>query len=118
MEMDNTFQVRCWMGGITANTDGKLDPKKALGAVKYAIALGDPLRPTEVESCMRTLLKGAASSFENKVSAISMARVTRKFLDRKAKIEHPEMNAYKKVLARDRAVDGFDEWDLLHKLIV
>jgi hypothetical protein len=119
MELDNIYQVRCWMQSMTVNTAGKLDPKKALDVVKYAVVLGDPLQPNYVESWMRNLLKGAAPTFENKVAAVSTSGVTRKFLEEhKAQIVHPEMNSYKKVLSRVRAVAGFHEWDLVHKMIV
>ena len=64
------------------------------------------------------MLKGKPPTFNNKLDAITTAGVTQKFLqDHKATIAHPEMNHYKKIVARVRAVRGLGEWLAVHERI-
>ena len=45
--------------------------------------------------------------------------MNKKFIeDNKAKVEHPEMSTYQRIVQRVRAVNGFKEWDLLYKLVI
>ena len=56
-EFDNIFQVRQWMSMMSATSGGKLDPKKAIDVVKYALIMGDPLRPAEMPPWLTALMK-------------------------------------------------------------
>ena len=38
--------------------------------------------------------------------------------DNKIKVEHPEMSPYQRIVQRVRAINGFKEWPLLHKLAI
>ena len=38
--------------------------------------------------------------------------------DNKIKVEHPEMSSYQRIVRRVRAINGFKEWPLLHKLVI
>lgn len=87
--------------------------------VKFAMILGDPLQPGQIDGWMKPLLKDKTPTFKNKLDAVLMQGVNKKFIeDKKAKIEHPEMSTYKKVMLRVRAVSGFHCWDLLHRKVV
>ena len=95
-----------------------LDPMKAIDVVKYALLMGDPLRPGEIPSWFVALLKGNPPTFQNKLSAITSTGITKKFLDdNKIQIDHPEMKTYTRIVQRTRAVLGFELWDELHKQI-
>ena len=114
-ELDNIFQVIGWMDGLAKVN---LDKNKALDIVKFALSLGDPSRPHSCPSWMKNLLQGKPPTFKNKLGALNTPGVTKKFLDdNHVKIEHPEMNSYQRVVQRVRAINGFGEWNLLHKLV-
>ena len=96
-------------------TNPLLDPTKAIDIVKYALAIGDPLQPAVVPDLLRALLKGKAATYGNKIEALCTKGVTQRFLDDKwAKVMHPEMSNYTKIVLRVRAVNGFHEFLSLH----
>ena len=103
------------MGSIT---NGRLDPNKALDVCKFATILGTPTQPMKCDKFLTLLLQGKPPTFEHKLDAITTSGVTHKYLnDNKATIAHPEMNGYKKLAARVRAVKGFSEWLAIHERI-
>ena len=119
-ELENIFQVEAWVKSMHTEkiANVSLDPTKALDVVKYALALGNPLFPDDVSDWLRSLLQGKPPTFKNKLVALQAKGVTKRFLDdKKAKICHPEMNSYAKVVLRVRAVNGFHEFKTLHELI-
>ena len=86
-----------------------LDPMKAIDVVKYALLMGDPLRPKEIPSWFVALLKGNPPTFQNKLSAITATGITKNLLDdNKIQIDHPEMKTYTRIVQRARAVLGFE----------
>lgn len=98
---------------------GKLDLTVHLNVMKYATILGTPAKPLKVDKWMTNLLQDKPPTFENKLDAVKMDGVTKKFLmDHKATINHPEMNTYKKLSLRSRAVNGFFEFDALHERVI
>ena len=119
-ELDNILQIKSWIDGMSIQTKGKLDPSKTVDVLKYALILGNPLNPAFIEPWLLPLLKGAPPTFDNKLKAVTdTSGVTQKFLvDSKATIAHPEINTFKKLVMRSRAVRGFEEWHLLHKLVL
>ena len=120
-EFDNLFQVKQWMDTMprVAAAAGKLDPKKAIDVVKYALVMGDPLRPGEVPVWLKPLLKGGPPTIDVKIRAVCGTGVTKQWLtDNKVLIDHPEMKNYARVVARVRAVVGFTQWEELHKQVV
>ena len=117
-ELDNLFQVMSWMDHMSSITKGRLDPNKALDVCKFATILGTPTQPLKCDKWLTALLKGKPPTFENKLNAVTTSGVTQKYLqDNKATIAHPEMNHYKKLAARVRAVRGFSEWLAIHERI-
>ena len=118
-EMDNIFQVQSWMRSLQSNNQiQNLDHTKTMDIFKFALALGNPLAPDEVPGWMVSLLQGKIPNLRTKVQALSAKGVTKRWLDdKKAKIEHPEMNTYNKVNLRVRAVLGFYEYEALHEQI-
>ena len=103
------------MGSIT---NGRLDPNKALDVCKFATILGTPTQPLKCDKWLTARLKGKPPTFEHKLEAITTPGVTHKYLnDNKATIAHPEMNQYKKLAARVRAVRGFSEWLAIHERV-
>ena len=103
---------------MSAITKGRLDPTKALDVCKFATILGTPTQPLKVDPWLRGLLRDKPPTFENKLDAITTPGVTVKFLlDAKATIAHTEMNDYKKVASRVRAVKGFGEFMMIHEKI-
>ena len=119
-ELDNLFQVKAWMEAMQLTTsETGLDPAKTLDIFKYAVALGNPTKPMEVDVWMKALLQGKPPTFENKLSMMSKASVNKKFLENnKVMIKHPQLRVYKDIVLRVRAVRGFHELPLLHKLII
>ena len=118
-EMDNMFQVRGWMESMPGRTSGKLDNKKAIDVVKYALALGNPVAPHITANWLRSLLQDRPPTFLNKIDALCVKGVNKKFFDmQKVKIQHPEMNSYQRVVTRVRALIGFTAWDELHTQLV
>ena len=106
------------MENMSSITKGRLDPNKALDVCKFATILGFPTQPLRCDEWLKNMLKGKPPTFDNKLDAILTAGVTQKFLqDHKATIAHPEMNHYKKIVARVRAVKGFGEWLAVHERI-
>ena len=92
---------------MSAATKGKLDPRKTFDVAKYAMILGNPLRPYFVEGWLETLLNGKHPTFANKVEVVATSGCNLKFLtENKATIQHPEMTTYKKLMMRVRAVKG------------
>ena len=65
-EFDNLFQVRQWMSMMSQRSGGKLDPKKAIGVVKYALIMGDPLCPAEIPQWLKALLAGKPPRLQTK----------------------------------------------------
>ena len=117
-EMDNIFQVKSWMEQMMAITKNRLDPNKALDVCKFACIFGTPTQPLKCDPWMTALLKGKPPTFENKLDAVLTSGVTQKYLqDNKATIAHKDMNHYKKVASRVRAVRGFSEWTSIHERI-
>jgi hypothetical protein len=110
--------------GLSANSErrgsqGKLDPSKVIDVTKFAVIMGSPARPMTVDPWLKACLKGLSPTFENKLAAVCTQGVTLQYLqNNKASIAHPEMNTYKKLLPRVKAVRGFHEWDALHELII
>eukprot|EP00971_Amphidinium_carterae_P193878 3846899-Amphidinium_carterae.2 len=118
-ELDNIFQVREWMKQMQQlRSQYGLDPTKAIDVVKYALALGDPRDVWDCPEWLRGLLQKKAVTFSNKLMAVSMKGVTKKFMDSsKVAIKHPQMNSYARVVTRVKALNGFDEWDRLFSMI-
>lgn len=117
-EFDNIFQVRQWMSMMSEMSAGKLDPKKAIDVVKYALIMGDPLRPADMPSWLAALMNDKPPTFANKVAAVTQQGVTKTFInDNKIQIQHPEMKRYQAIMQRVRAVAGFEYWDALHKTV-
>ena len=99
-------------------TKGRLDPNKVLDVCKFAAILGRPTQPLKCDKWLSALLKGKPPTFENKLEAVTTSGVTQKYLnDNKATIAHPEVNYYKKLAARVRAVRGFSERLAIHERI-
>jgi hypothetical protein len=70
-------------------------------------------------SRMASLLQGKPATFQNKLNAVLTPGCNQRFFqDKKAGIYHPEMNTYKKIFNRVRAVRGFHHWPLFHSQIV
>ena len=117
-ELDNIFQVKAWMEAMTKLPRKPLDNTKAVDIVKFALAQGNPLKPDEVPEWLQALLNNKPPTFHNKIEAMCTRGVTKRFLeDKKAKIMHPEMFNYLKVVMRVRAVNGFHEFELIHQEI-
>ena len=117
-EFDNIFQVRQWMDTMAIASGGKLDPKKAIDVVKYALIMGNPLAPADIPPWLNALLKEKPPTFVNKVAAVTQQGVTKNFInDNKITILHPEMKRYPQIMQRARAVAGFGFWDSLHKQV-
>ena len=106
------------MDSTSAIAKRRLDPNKALDVAEVAAILGTTTQPLECDKWLASLLKGKPPTFENKLDAVCTSGVTHKFLnDDKATIAHPEINHYKKLAARVRAVRGFSEWLSIHESI-
>ena len=106
------------MDSTSAITKGRLDPNEALDVAKFAAILGTPTQPLKCDKWLASLLKGKPPTFENKLDEVCTSGVTQKLLnDSKATIAHPEMNHYKMLAARVRAVRGFSEWLAIHERI-
>ena len=115
-ELDNIFQVMSWIEGVKLITSPSLDSTKAIDIVKFALAQGDPMKPDDAPDWLRALLLGKPATFKNRLAALCTKGVTKRFLeDKRAKINHPEMSTYAKVVLRVRAVLGFHEFHALHK---
>ena len=100
------------------STAFRKDKTKALDVVNYALALRDPHKPFGTPDWLQSLLQGQEPSFKNKLAVIGIC-VNKKFIeDNKAKVEHPEMSTYQRIVQRVRAVNGFKEWPLLYKLVI
>ena len=118
-EFDNIFQVKRWMDSMAALGSSAFDKTKGMDVVKYALALGNPHKPFSTPDWLRNILQGKEPSFKNKLEAIGGKGVNKRFIEEhKVKVEHPEMNTYQRIQQRVRAVNGFKEWDLLHKLVI
>ena len=118
-EFDNIFQVKRWMDSMAALESSAFDKTKGMDVVKYALALGNPHKPFSTPDWLRNILQGKEPSFKNKLEAIGGKGVNKRFIEEhKVKVEHPEMNTYQRIQQRVRAVNGFKEWDLLHKLVI
>ena len=117
-ELDNILQIQSWIKGMQVATRGKLDSTKVVDVMKYAVILGNPLNPLQAEPWLTNLLQGDPPTFENKLKAICTNGVNQKFLiDQKASIAHPDINNFKTLSMRVRAVRGFEEWHFLHKMV-
>ena len=100
------------------STAFRKDKTKALDVVNYALALRDPHKPFGTPDWLQSLLQGQEPSFKNKLAVIGIC-VNKKFIeDNKAKVEHPEMSTYQRIVQRVRVVNGFKEWPLLYKLVI
>ena len=119
-ELDNIFQVKMWMEAMPLLSGKSLDPKKALDVVKYALVMGNPLKPSETPDWLTNLLKDKPPTLENKLNVVTTTSgFNKKFIDdNKIQIEHPEMKSYQRVVQRVRAVVGFCAWEELHEVVL
>ena len=106
------------MTAMPAVTSGRLDNKKAIDVVKYAMIMGDPLNPGKTPPWLSGLLAGKPPTMRNKLSAVTANGVTKKWIDdNKVQVDHPELKTYQRIVQRVRACVGFSAWDELHKKI-
>ena len=98
-----------WMDSTLAIPGKLLDPKKALDVVKYALVMGNPLKPSDTPEWLTNLLRGKEPTLAKKLVAnAATTGFTKKFIDdNKIVIDHPEMKTYQRVIQRVRAVIGF-----------
>jgi len=117
-EFDNVFQVKMWMDTMPSLPGKSLDPKKAIDVVKYALVMGNPLKPHDTPGWLTNMLKGKEPTMENKLAVVSKTSgFTKQFIaDNMITIEHPEMKSYQRVVQRVRAVVGFCAWEELHEI--
>ena len=119
-EFDNIFQVKQWMESMPLVKDVSLNANKAIDVVKYALVMGNPLKPSETPQWLLNLLRDKEPSMKNKLNVVaSTSGFTKKYIeDHKIMIEHPEMKNYQRVVQRVRSVVGFSQWEQLHEVVV
>ena len=77
------------------------------------------MKPDVVPEWLQVLLQDKAATFNHKVDALCTKGVAKLFLEEKrAKLMHPEMSNYTKVVLRVRAVNGFHEFHSLHNEVI
>ena len=117
-EMDNIFQVSTWMKDMTAIAP-QLDSTSCLDVTKFALLMGNPTKPGDIPPWLAPLLKKAQPSLKNKVKTILNFTITKQWLAQNhVKVQHPQLQTYDQIYLRVRAVLGFGEWELFHKLIL